>query len=101
MDIKELNNPKYNIEWDELQYDVWEVFSQPHEISDGEIYMARLFLDLMKIDLDDEYIITFRSTPVHLGYIIVHFLRYVNKKHPNLISEENIKKIIYDDYSDL
>lgn len=95
MDIKELNDPKNNFERDELYYDLWEVFSNPQDVSECEILMARIFLDTLGVDIDDEYLIKFTAQPKHLASLCVHFLRKVHSEYPGLISDDGCKKTIY------
>ena len=95
MDFKELNDPQNNIERDELHYDLWEVFNDPQDVSDCEILMARIFLDTLGVDIDDEYLIKFTAQPKHFANLCVHFLRKVQSEYPGIISEDGCQKNIY------
>ena len=94
MEIQEINDPKNNIEWDELQYDIWEIFREPHDLTKCEELLAMTFLDTMKIDIDGEYLITFRGAPKHFANLFVHLLRQVKNEYPTLFSEKTCKEII-------
>jgi len=94
MDFKKLNDPKNNIERDELHYDLREVFHDPQDMSDCEIFVAGLFIETLGVDMDDEYLIKFTAEPKHFGNFCVHFLRRLNQEYPNLISNDTCDKFI-------
>jgi len=94
MDFKDLNNPKNNIDRDELHYDLREVFRDPQDVSDCEVLMARTFMDTLGVDIDSEYIIKFTAEPKHFGNLCIHFLRRLNKEYPGLISMDTCDKFI-------
>jgi hypothetical protein len=95
MDIKKLNELQNNLEWDILHYDLWEVFDEPQNINQCEILMARIFMDTLKIDIDDQYLIRFAAEPKHFANLCVHFLRKVQSEYPGIISEDGCQKNIY------
>jgi hypothetical protein len=97
MDINELNDPKNNIERDELHYDLWESFNDPKDVSECEILVARIFMDTLGVDIDSEYIIKFTAEPKHFGNFCIHFLRRLNKEYSNLISMDTCEKFIDED----
>jgi hypothetical protein len=95
METQELNNPKNNLDRDELHYDVWEVFDDPVDPDECEILLARIFLDTLKIDLEGEYLIQFRAEPQHLANMFVHFIRTLKTEYPGLMSDDGCNKIIH------
>ena len=97
MDFKKLNDPKNNFERNELHYDLWEVFNDPKDVSGCEILVARIFMDTLGVDMDDEYLIKFTAEPKHFGNFCVHFLRRLNQEYPNLISNDTCEKFIDED----
>ena len=82
MDIRKLNNKKYSVEWDELQYDFWDVFEDHRSLTNCEILLAKEFLKTMKIEIDDEHIITFKAAPVHIANLAVNFIRRLQSEYP-------------------
>jgi hypothetical protein len=97
MDFKKLNDPKNNIERDELHYDLWASFNDPKDVSDCEVVMARIFMDTLGVDMDDEYLIKFTAESKHFGNLCVHFFRRLNKEYPGLISMDTCDKFIDED----
>ena len=94
MDFNELNDPKNNFERDELHYDLREVFHDPQDVFDCEIFVARLFIETLGIDIYGEYLIKFTAEPKHFGNFCVHFLRKLQSEYPNLISKDICDKFI-------
>lgn len=82
MDIRNLNNEnKKYYEWDELLYDAWEVFEDPGEMTKCEKYFAQIFLETLKIDLDENTLINFTAAPIHFAYLAVYTLRRLKSEN--------------------
>lgn len=58
-----------------LYYDLWEVFKANEELTQQEIQLARVFLDFLNIDAEEDQFITFNSRPEDLMNMIVKFHR--------------------------
>lgn len=88
MEIKRLNKIYNQLEWDELQFDYWEAFNPPIGVSATERRLAMDFLDMMKLDGQEEYLITFRGTPAHFGDLIINFMRMIQTKYPGSFTSD-------------
>jgi len=75
MKIEELNQNFEFLEWNHFYYDTWEILEHPDRISEHEKCLALKFLDFMKVDIDQQELITLRTTPVNLGFLIINFFR--------------------------
>jgi hypothetical protein len=88
MEIKKLNKNYNQLDWDELQFDYWEVFNPPVSVSATEMRLAMDLKDMMKLDGQEEYLITFRATPAHFGELIINFMRMIQTKYPGSFTGE-------------
>ena len=82
---KETNTP---LDWDELHLDIWELFNDPKNITNDEIRLARVFLNLLNVDPEDQCIITFRATPNDLANLFVNYLRSIKTQFPEKFPEK-------------
>lgn len=96
MDIKRINIDRDYLEWDELHYDYWEVFNDPQDLTYSEIVLAKKYLDMMGIDINQQHIISFRAAPVHFAHMIVNFIRRMESQNPGFFSG-NFAEDIEDD----
>jgi hypothetical protein len=76
------------LEWDEWYLDAWEVFDDPKGLTPDEIQIAQEFLSLMKIDIEEQSIITFRATPADFANLAVNYYRRLKSEFPRKFSEK-------------
>lgn len=87
MDIRRINTNKDFLGWDEWEYDCWEMFDEPKGINACEIFLAIKYLNMMKIDIDQQDIITFRATPSHFANMIIRYIRLLQHQHPKIFAK--------------
>jgi hypothetical protein len=79
--IENINKPSYSYnEWDTFYYDSWELFENPVVLTEEEYQFGKLFMEKIKIDMEEESIIEFRALPQHLFYFAVNAYKMVNHK---------------------
>lgn len=82
MNIKKLNNKNFNLdEIDQLNFDAWEMFDFPDNLTQDEKDFAVEFLDGIGIDVDDEYIVNFNARPNHLANMVVQIIRHYKSRN--------------------
>ena len=82
MDIKRLNEIYKRLDWDELQFDYWEAFNPPVSVTTTERRLAMDFIDMLNLDGQQEYLVSFRATPAHFGELVINFMRKIQTKYP-------------------
>lgn len=76
----DINDPNFPFdEWDQCEYDSWEMLKDPGDVTEEEIDFAKQFNKILNIDPDDECVIWFRAAPVHFYYLAVQILRRLKK----------------------
>jgi len=85
---KKPNEIYMKLEWDEYQFDYWEEFNSPVSVSPTEKKLAMEFLDILKIDGEEECLITFRAAPNHLADLIINYVRLIQAKYPGVFPTE-------------
>jgi len=88
MEQRKSHENNSRLEWDELYFDAWEVFNDPKELTHDEICLAKIFLNLMKIDIEEQSIITFRATPTDFANLAVNYYRRLKSEFPRNFSEK-------------
>lgn len=78
------------------QYKAWEMLSEPSNLTAEETELAKELLKLMKIDLDDEHLISFRAAPIHFFYLGVQIIRRLER----LRSGKFWPEIFYQEFKD-
>jgi hypothetical protein len=75
-----------NIEYlEEIYYDYWEMFDYPENITDAELNLAKDMMNEMKLDFEEERMVSFRVTSSFMVAFIINIKRLID----NRISAEN------------
>lgn len=62
-------------EMDHLYYDLWEMIDVPNDITGPERRKGLAFLDFLKIDINEDQLITIDARPVDLANMYISFIR--------------------------
>jgi hypothetical protein len=88
MEIKKLNENYKKFDWDEYQFDYWEAFAPQYNFSSTERLLANEFLDMLKVDGEEECLITFRAAPIHMADLIINYVRLIQSKYQGTFPTE-------------
>ncbi len=66
---------------DEIYYDYWEMFEYPENVSDAELELAKDMLNKMKLDFEEEIMVSFRVTSSFMVAFIINIKRLMDPKN--------------------